>query len=115
MARLSVCVHRWIVRACRGRTEMIGTRDRLRYPIRSVGPPISRLPSHDAQCRKEGFEFGKFFLVGDFHRSAHHALQELYLISIEFYKVVFHDVTVPIDFQEDALTSSSLGSTALRK
>jgi hypothetical protein len=28
---------------------------------------------------------------------------------------VFHDVTVPIDFQEDALTSSSLGSTALRK
>jgi hypothetical protein len=28
---------------------------------------------------------------------------------------VFHDVTVPIDSQEDALTSSSLGSTALRK
>jgi hypothetical protein len=93
---------------------MIGTRDRLRCPIRSVGPPISGLPSHHAQCREESFEFGKFFFFSDFHRSAHHALQELYLISIEFYKVAFHDVTVPIDFQEDVLTSSGLGNTALR-
>jgi hypothetical protein len=94
---------------------MIGTRDRLRYPIRSVGPPISGLPAHDPQCREKCFEFGNSFFVGDFHRFAHHALQELYLIAIEFYKVAFHDVTVPLGSQHDVLTSSNLGNTALRK
>ena len=51
-------------------------------------------------------EFGDLLLVGgDFYRFAHHATQELYLISIEFYKVAFHDLTVPHKLRQDVLTS----------
>ncbi len=69
-------------------------------PTRSVGPPISGLPAHDTQCRKKGFEFRDLFLVGDFHRFANHAHQELYLIAIKFHKVAFHDVTASHKFTD---------------
>jgi hypothetical protein len=64
-----------------------------RFPFisTSVGPAISGFPAHGAESGEQGFEFSGLFLVRDFNRLPDHALQKLYLIAIEFYKVAFHD------------------------